>query len=172
MSRPAILTRYAEAAAQGERDRAGRLSGRVVAFDILSRRQRDLRQGVRLADLHRRWRMKTKVFGCRALMRALLKDELALIHADIQDDGRADWAYWLDAPHRRYRVRPWRPADGEPFCHFGRCITILDGQTGKGFYGVPPDGLAMMGIDLPLEDSDRFAATFIAACRARGRRRT
>lgn len=155
--RPDILHKYAAAAAQGEQDRADRLSGRVDGYDLLLRRQSEMRKAVGF------WRLQR---NSRGRLDPCLWEWVA---ADLRDDGAPDWTYWLDNFQRRYRVRPWRETDGSPFAYSRPCITICDCETGRTYAGVPSSGLRMLGLDVPLQDTDEFAATYIlASARAGG----
>lgn len=149
--RPEILRKYAAAAAQGEQDRADRSSGRVDAYDILMRQRSGLRKAVGFDRLQRH---------SRGRLDPCLWEWVA---ADLRDDGYPDWTYWLDNYQRRYRVRPWRETDGSPFAYSRPCITICDGETGRTYAGVPSSGLRMLGVDMPLQDSDAFAEAYILA---------
>ena len=154
MARAAILEKYARAVAQGQQDRLDVSRGLVDRADVVLRRQRELRVAAGLHQIPRRHRLDPSY--------------LSFIWADLTDDGVPDWTYWLDKPGRRYRLRPWRAEDGAPWSCATPCITVLDGESGKGMRGIPAGAFQIRGKQIKLEDTDACCAALFSCSRRRG----
>ena len=86
----------------------------------------------------------------------------------LVDDGIDDLKWARANPDRRFRVRPWRPEDGEPQVRPGHCITVVDVIRKMGAHGVPIDAVWRAGMTVTIEDSDQYAELFLQARTATG----
>lgn len=155
-----VHNRLVSAAEQGRQDRAARLRGDVDHYDLRQTRRSQLRKAVAYVTLQREARLTGR----------LDVDAWKAAQADLQDDGQPDWVFFLDHPRRRYRVRPWRPADGEPYTRSAPCITIVDAEEVRVLSGVPITGLHSFRVFDLVEDTDEHAAQWFAHATSRSRK--
>jgi hypothetical protein len=155
MARAEILEKYADVIAESAKRRYALRTGTIDEVDIIQRRRRSLRVTVGLAALLGRGRFDVSRW--------------ASIVADLTDDGMPDWTYWLDKPERRYRLRPWREIDGNPWSYQTPCVTVLDGEAGASLRGIPAGAFLLRGQYIKLEDTDACCAALFANARIRKR---
>lgn len=155
MARAPILEKYASAAAQGDRDREAVRRGLLDRAEVIERHSASVRIALGEWALRhgRRWN-------------DVDPSRLAAVRADLRDDGMPDWAYWLDKPERRYRLRPWRSEDGPPWSYQTPCVTVTDSETGRRLRGSPAGAFLLQGQHIKLEDTDECcAALFVVSAK-------
>lgn len=157
----ATYDRLQGAAAVGAQTRLDRLAGKIDEYDVRERHLSDFRKAVGFARLH------------AALRRSGRADvsEWAAVQADLRDDGSPDWVFFLDNPGRRYRLRPWRQEDGEPWSHRTPCISVADSLTCRVMRGIPAGVFPILGLSDILHDTDECCLRLFDVSARRVRKR-
>lgn len=75
----------------------------------------------------------------------------------LRDDGLSDAEWAALHPEREYRVRPHRPADGEPVTREIPCVTVIHIPTAARGSGIPVDRLVILGAVAYPRDTDVWA---------------
>jgi len=83
--------------------------------------------------------------------------------APFVDDGERDLAWAYDHPRREFRVRPWRPSDGEPVLHTVPCVTVIHLFSGEALVGIPHSFIERSGFPhvSPRDDDDYGLLLFL-----------